>query len=132
LGNLVLAHPGQLAVLKFLEIDFSYGLNAPMVPTVSFLLDEIYSTTTTASLVPTNISALPSFIQMVAPLQDPPALYGTVGAAKTYTPLRYYFSGTASLARCRSLQLRVDFPAGSTLPDACYDFTLFGKLLQEG
>jgi len=113
-GAINLAHPGQLAVLKFIEFDFS-GVN--FQPTVSYLLDEIGGAPYT------------SWVN-TAYVYDPPSLYGRTLAPVSYSPNRYYFLSNASLARCRYLLLKVDFgetPNG----DEVYTTTIVGRLMVE-
>lgn len=112
MGSIMLVHPGQLAVVKFLEMDFS---GVSYQPTISFLLDELSGT-----FVPFTLN----------PVFDPPSLYGTTIIPKTYSPNRYYFSGTNSLARCRHMQVRVDFGTTS-VGDEVYNMTIFGRLFSE-
>ncbi len=112
MGAIMLANPGQLAVLKFLESDFS---GVGYKPTVSYLLNELSGT-----FVP--------FTQN--PIFDPPSFYGLTGSPKSYSPNRYYFASNASLARCRFLQINVDF--GTTPnPDEILNMTIYGRLLVE-
>lgn len=112
MGSIMLAHPGELALLKFIEMDFS---GVQYRPTVSYLLNELSGTFT-------PFTANPVF--------DPPSLYGTTVAPATYSPNRYYFLGNASLARCRHIQIKVDF---GTTPnaDAVYNATIFGRIMIE-
>jgi hypothetical protein len=112
MGNIMLAHPGQLAVLSFIEADFS-GISYQ--PTISYLLNEINGTFT-------PFTAPPQF--------DPPSLYGTTITPVSYSPNRYYFMGTGSLARCRHLRIRVDL---GTTPngDELYNLCIFGRLMIE-
>jgi hypothetical protein len=113
MGSITLCHPGQLALLKFLEFDFSK--NFGIKPTVSYLLNEISGTFT-------------PFVQ--DPVPDPPSLYGTATAPSSYNPSRYYFLGNASLARCRHLQIKVDF-GQSSIGDEVLTATIFGRLMIE-
>lgn len=112
MGSIMLVHPGQLALLKFLEADFS---GVGYEPTISFLLDEIAGTFTPFT---------------APPQQDPPALYGTTMKATSYSPNRYYFAGTGSLARCRHLQIKVDFGTNA-VGSELYNMTIFGRLVVE-
>jgi hypothetical protein len=112
MGSIVLAHPGQLAVLKFIEMDMS---GVAYQPTVSFLLNEISGTFT-------PFTAAPQF--------DPPTIYGATLSPTSYSPNRYYFSGTQAVARCRHLQIKVDLGTTSN-PDEVYNLTIFGRLLTE-
>lgn len=112
MGSIMLVHPGQLAVLKFLEMDYSgYAFR----PTVSFLLNEIAGTFT-------------QFTQN--PQYDPPSIYGTTLVPGSYSPNRYYFSSTASLARCRHMQIKVDF-GKTSVGDELFNLTIFGRLMSE-
>ncbi len=111
MGGIMLTHPGQRALLKFIECDFS-GISYR--PTVSYLLNEISG----------------SFTAFVGtPVADPPSVYGA-NAAATYSPNRYYFSGNGGIAVARHLQLKVDF--GTTANgDELYDLTIYGRLVVE-
>jgi len=112
MGSIMLVHPGQLAVLKFLEMDFS---GRSFRPTVSFLLNEI-----SGEFFP--------FTQN--PQYDPPSIYGNTGVPGSYSPLRYYFSATKSLARARHLQIRVDY-GKTSVGDELFNLTVFGRLMSE-
>jgi hypothetical protein len=112
MGSLMLCHPGQLAVLKFIEADFS-GLS--YMPTVSYLLNEVSGSFTPFAL---------------APVFDPPSLYGTTITPGSYSPLRFYFLGNASLARCRHLQIKVDLGTTS-VGNEMFNLTIFGRILAE-
>jgi hypothetical protein len=118
MGSIVLAHPGQLALLKFLEADFSGVPNASGIgfrPTISYLLNEISGT----------------FVPFVAaPQFDPPSIYGARIFPKSYSPNRYYFASNAALARCRHLQIRVDYGV-SPNPDEIFDLTIYGRMVVE-
>jgi hypothetical protein len=112
LGSVMLVHPGQLAVLKFLEMDYS---GQSFEPTVSYLLNEIAGTFT-------PFTTSPQF--------DPPSIYGTTGVPGSYSPNRYYFSSTKSLARCRHLQIKIDF-GRTSIGDELFNLTIFGRLMEE-
>ena len=111
MGAIMLAHQGQLAILKHIAADFG---GQGITPTISYLLDEIAG----------------SFTEIPDPIFDPPALYGTTLAPISYSPLRYYFAGTGQLARCRFLQLRIDFGLSSN-GDELLDLCIVGKLMVE-
>jgi len=112
MGAIGLAEPGQLAILKFIEMDLS---GQSFKPTVSYLLDEISGTFT-------------PFI--LNPVFDPPSLYGTTITPASYSPNRYYFAGQGSLSRCRHMQIKVDFGQTSN-GDEIYNLTIFGRLFVE-
>jgi hypothetical protein len=112
MGSITLAHPGQIAILAFMEFDMS---GVGYKPTVKFLLNEISGVFTPFTL---------------SPVQDPPSIYGPAGAALSYSPQRYYFSGTGSLARCRHLQVLVDFGTTSN-GDELFTMTIYGRIMVE-
>jgi hypothetical protein len=113
IGNLWLAHRGELAILKFLECDFAL---VTTTPTVSYLLNEISGAHT-------------DFVngQFGVPQQDPPELYGDLFAASSYNPYRYYFSATGSLARCVHMQVGIDFGTHNQA-DEIFDMTIYGAI----
>ena len=110
MGSIVLAHPGQMAILGFIEADFS----STCIPTVSFLLNEISG----------------GFTAFTSSVYDPPDLYGTTGAPTSYLPYRYYMGQTRVAAKCRHLQIKVDFGSTST-QDQIFNLSIFGALYQE-
>jgi hypothetical protein len=112
LGSVMLCNPGQLCLLKFLEMDFS-GVNYQ--PTISYLLNEISGAFTQFTL---------------APQFDPPSLYGSTLSPTSYSPNRYFFSGTGSLARARHMQIMVDFGITPN-PDELFNLTIFGRIFVE-
>src|SRR5262249_9651231 len=73
-------------------------------PEVSYLLNEISGTFTPFI---NGSFGVPQF--------DPPSIYGNNFMPQSYSPNRYYFSANASLARCRHMQIKVDF-GGSSVP----------------
>lgn len=113
IGSLMLCHPGQLAICKFLEFDFS---PVDIEPTISFLLNEISGTFTPFTLTPQF---------------DPPSLYGMVFSPSSYSPLRYYFPGVNAVARCRHMQVKIDFGTDNTA-DEMLNMTVYGRLQIEG
>jgi hypothetical protein len=116
MGSLTLAHPGQIALLRFLEFDFS-GIGYK--PTVSYLLNEISGTFTPFV---NNVLGVPQL--------DPPEVYGATKSAGSYSPNRYYFAANNAIARCRHMQIKVDF---GTTPngDELYSMTVFGRFKSE-
>jgi len=112
MGSIMLCHPGELALLKFIELDMS-GVNYQ--PTVSYLLNEISGVFTPFTR---------------APQMDPPSIYGTTTVAASYSPSRYYFLGNASLARARHMQIRVDLGT-TTTGNEVFNLTLCGRIMVE-
>lgn len=112
MGNITLAHSGQLALLKFCEFDFN---GVGFKPTVSYLLNEIAGTFTPFT---------------AAPIFDPPSIYGDTIKPSSYSPNRYYFASNASLARCRHLRLKVDYGKTSN-GDELFNATINGRLMVE-
>jgi hypothetical protein len=116
MGSIELGKPGQLAILKFLEFDFS---GVAFQPTVSYLLNEISGT---FSNFVNGTNNVPQF--------DPPSLYGDNFGPDSYSPNRYYFSTTGQLARCRHMQIKVDY--GSTdVGNEMYSLAIVGRILVE-
>lgn len=117
MGSIMLCHPGQLALLKFIEADFS---GTSYQPQISYLLNEINSPVGTGTFLP--MSLIPVF--------DPPSLYGTTITPVSYSPNRYYFASTGKLARARHMQIKVDF--GTTaVGNEIHNLTIFGRLMVE-
>jgi hypothetical protein len=116
MGSIMMAKPGQLALLSFLEMDFS---GVGYQPNVSYLLNELTGTFTPFV---NGAFGVPQF--------DPPSLYGDTGAPTSYSPNRYYFSSTGSLARCRHMQIEVDYGITAN-PDELYNLTIFGRMVIE-
>lgn len=116
MGSITLAHPGQISLLKFLECDFS---GTGFQPTISYLLNEISGTFT-------------PFVNGVngVPQQDPPEIYGNTTSSTSYSPNRYYFLSNAVVAKCRHLQIKVDYGTNST-GNELYSMTIFGRLMVE-
>lgn len=117
MGSITMCHPGQLSLLKFLEADFN---GVKFQPTISYLLNEVAGTFTPFV---NNANGVPQ--------ADPPSLYGQTINPTSYSPNRYYFSSNASLARCRHMQVKVDFGSTSN-GDELYNMTIFGRLIVEG
>lgn len=112
MGSITLCHPGQLALLKFMEFDFS---GVQFKPTISYLLNEISGTFTPFTR---------------NPVFDPPSLYGATLTPASYSPNRYYFLGNASLARARHLQIKVDYGTNA-VGSEMYNATIFGRIMIE-
>lgn len=117
IGSLRLCHRGEIALCRFVEADFALVTTNP---TVSFLINEI-ATSTLAPFVPfTTANAL----------YDPPAQYGITGTPpQTYNPLRFYFLDATSLAKAVHMQIKIDF--GTTaVADECFNLTLYGAVIK--
>ena len=116
MGNITIAHPGQIGLLKFITMDFS---GVGFQPTVSYLLNEVAGTFTPFV---NGQNGVPQF--------DPPQIYGKTISPQSYSPLRYYFASNASLARCRHLRIRCDYGV-NTGNNELYDLTIYGRLMIE-
>lgn len=125
-GNIVLAHPGQMAQTDFIEADFT---QVGTQPTVSVMFDE---------LSPTNGASFEKISNEF--VSDPPKMFGLTGTPKTIWMNRYYFGQTTPdnggtqepvPAWCKSLQLKVDFGNTDTVQNELLAFTIFGALYQE-
>jgi hypothetical protein len=112
MGSIMLCHPGELALLKFIEADFN---GVSYQPTISYLLNEISG-------------AFTPFTK--APQFDPPSLYGTTITPLSYSPNRYYFLGNASLARARHMQIKVDLGTTS-VGNEIFNITICGRIMIE-
>lgn len=126
MGNIVVAHPGQMAELAFVEMDF---MQIGTQPTVSVLLDELSATNGAAFEKISN-----TFVS------DPPKLYGPVATPDSLWMNRYYFGETTpdnggdqtpEPAWCKHLQIKVDFGNTDTVQNELLAFSLFGALYQE-
>lgn len=124
MGNITMAHPGQMAQMNFIDMDF---IQIGSLPSVYVLFDEIAPT----SQVPfEKISN--SFIT------DPPKLYGPQDVPETLWMNRYYFGQTSPgnsesepvPAWCKSFQLKVDF-GSNTVQNELLAFTMFVALWSE-
>jgi len=124
MGNIVLAHPGQMAELAFVECDFT---QVGTQPTVQVLLDELSATNGASFETISN-----EFIS------DPPEMYGPLTTPKTLWMNRYYFGQTSPgnpdneplPAWCKFLQIKVDFGT-DTIQNELQAFSIFGALYQE-
>jgi hypothetical protein len=112
MGSIQLVNAGQISILKFLQADFS---GFQYKPTVGYLINEIFGSFTEFTL---------------DPQPDPPSIYGSTIFPQSYSPNRYYFSGTGSLARAKNIQIYVDFGVTSN-PDEIFNLTLFGRTFVE-
>lgn len=122
IGSVVLAHPGQLAELGFVTMEFAKQGS----PTVSYRLNEI------ADPAPWQ--------QFTSALLDPPLVYGNTGVPASYLPNRYEFkqsvtnpSGknqTPGPLLARHMQFKVNYPAEDFFHEL-YSFTIDGALHAE-
>lgn len=125
IGNVVLAHPGQMAQSDFIEMDFQ---KLGTQPTVSVLLDEIFVSGAAQFETISN-----SFVT------DPPKKFGPTAVPVTLWMNRYYFSQTTPANTnqvpapiwCKSMQVKVDFGATDTVENELMTFTIFGALWAE-
>jgi hypothetical protein len=118
IGSIVLAHPGQLAELGFLEMDFGLQGN----PTVAYIANEIGGSAT--------------FQQFTSYLSDPPLVYGTTTSPVSYSPRRYEFKQTVNTNQlppallARHMQIQVTYPAENYFQEL-YSFCIDGALHAE-
>jgi hypothetical protein len=116
LGSLAIARRGEIGIMRFVELDFS---GVDYEPTVSYLLNEIYSVTTQNQFIPFTL----------APQPDPPEIYGDTLSPVSYSANRYYFAGTGKLARANYLTLKVDLGITPN-NDQVYSLTVNGAVLK--
>lgn len=116
IGSIVLAHPGQLAELGFLTMEFA-KLGSP---TVGFLPNEISGT----------------FSQFDSAVFDPPLIYGVTGVPASYAPNRYYFQQNVNTGQnpppllVRHMQIKVNYPAENFFHEL-YSFCIDGAMHAE-
>jgi hypothetical protein len=127
MGSIVLCNRGQLALLRFVEGDFSANANI----TMSYMLNEISGT------YPADFTTFVNG-KVGSPVFDPPSIYGSgyptatgpLGKPRSYSPFRWYFSATGSLARAVHMQIRADYGM-SSVQDEIYTLSINGALYQE-
>jgi hypothetical protein len=126
MGNIVLAHAGQMAECAFIEADF---IQIGTQPTVQVLFDELSATNGAVFETISN-----SFVS------DPPKKYGPTATPATMWANRYNFGQTTPgnggdqtpiPAWCKSMQIKVDFGNTDTVQNEMLAFTIFGALWQE-
>jgi hypothetical protein len=116
IGSIVLAHPGQLAELGFMTMEFA----KQGTPTTSYLLNEISG----------------SFHQFDLSVFDPPLIYGTTITPGSYTPNRYYFQSNVDTGQnpppllVRHMQIKINYPAENFFHEM-YSFCINGALHAE-
>ena len=113
IGAITLVDPGQVAELKFIEMDFA-GVGT--IPLVSVALDDPRDTPTWTLLssgITTNY--------------DPPQVYGNT-VTPPYYPIRYYLA--PNLAKCRRIRIKVDYQQ-DTVANELYSFAIYGRLEQD-
>lgn len=116
IGSIVAAHPGQLAELGFVTMEFSKAGN----PTVGYLLNEISGT----------------FHTFDTSVFDPPLIYGVTVTPSSYAPNRYYFQSNVDAGHnpppllARHLQLKVTYPAENSFHEL-YSFCIDGAMHAE-
>lgn len=124
-GNITMAHPGQMAQMHFLDLDF---IQRGTQPVVSVLFDEIAPT-----------MAVPFEIISNGFVTDPPKLYGPTATPQTVWMNRFYFGQTTVAnagqipkpAWCKSLQIKVDFGNTDEVQNELMAFTMFAALWSE-
>jgi hypothetical protein len=115
IGSILLAHPGQVALLYFITTDcVAIGSR----PVVSILMDEIGGHA--------ELAALGAVLGISTP--DPPQL-GPAESETIYND-RWWMSGSQEPAMCRHLQIEIAWPAENE-PNELLTYTLFGEHYQE-
>lgn len=112
IGNIVLAHPGTMATVRFIAID---ALKNGNKPTIGFLADEFLGYPTT-----------PPFSVLTASSDDPPKL----DASKTLYALRYWLFQNNDPFWARHILVKFDFGVSDT-PDELFSYTIYGGNLVE-
>lgn len=119
IGAIVLAQPGELAELGFVETDYTKTAN---VPSIYVLIDEIDG-------------ALAAFGALASYVSEPPLLYGATGAPVSLYSNRYYFKQTVAGANpqpayCRFLSVLIDYGTNSNANEIL-TMTLYGSIKVE-
>jgi hypothetical protein len=111
-GNLVLAHPGQMALVAFMTIK---AVKVGSEPKISVLLDELYGQANT-----------PVFAVLQNPVLEPPRL----AESTTLYSLRYWFISTQEPCWCQHMVWKIDFGT-DTVANELLEFGVFGKWVSE-
>jgi hypothetical protein len=125
IGCIVLAHPGQMAEVAFIEADFE---KVGTLPKVSIMFDE---------LSPTNGAQFETISNSF--VSDPPKLYGPTATPNTIWMNRYYLGQTTPgnpgntplPAWCKFLQLQIDFGNTDVVENELLAFSIYGALWQD-
>jgi hypothetical protein len=112
IGNLVLAHPGTMASVRFIALD---AIKTGNKPVLGVLLDEFLGYATT-----------PPFSVLTASSDDPPKL----DASKTIYGLRYWFQQDKESFWCRHILVKFDF-GNDNAPNELNSYTIYGGVLAE-
>lgn len=124
IGSLVLAQPGQLAEIEFIETDCPASGTSP---TITMWLDEISTFSGSSNGITFSVTAN---------CDDPPELNGyTAGqgpsgngwASQTLLQKRSYLDQAGQPVICRHCQIKFDWPAANS-PDELYSYTLYGSV----
>ena len=128
-GGIVLANPGQMARLFFLEFDF---VNVGTLPSTYILYDELVTAATQSEFELISNSTI----------NDPPKLYGPTGGGGTQPisvmmPRMYLGQSTPEnvgaipqAAWCKWVNIKVDY-GSDTVMNETLSFSIFGDLYQE-
>jgi hypothetical protein len=124
MGNITLAHPGQMAQCDFIEMDF---IKIGTQPTVSVLFDELSTAGGGSFESITNYT-----------VTDPPKKFGLTAVPNTMWMNRFYFSQTTPgnpgnnplPAWCKSMQVKVDFGTDA-VQNETLSLTIHGSLWAE-
>ena len=111
MGSIVVAQPGEIAAIKFIACDFAAAGSQPIV---GVLFNEISGTFTT----------------MTKSVSDPPSVYGATGSPTSLFSNRYYIGQNQMIARCRHLQIQVNF-GNDTVQNEIHNLTIYGRLFVE-
>jgi hypothetical protein len=114
-GSLVLAQPGQLAKVEFIETEVPATSGSP---TVTMWLDEVATFTNASSGITFTLAAN---------CDEPPELNGSVWSSKTLLMKRSYVSQSRKPAICMNCQIKFDFGTANS-PDELYSYTLYGNV----
>lgn len=114
-GSLVLAQPGQLAGVEFIETTVPA---TSVSPTITMWLDEISTLANASSGITFTLAAN---------CDEPPELNGSVWSSKTMLRKRAYVSQSRKPAICQDVQIKFDFGSVNS-PDELWSYTLYGSV----
>lgn len=126
IGSIVFAHPGQLAEMGFLTMQFAKQGN----PSVAYILNEILG----------GPGGAP-WQNFTSSIPDPPLIYGNTGTSATYLPQRYEFKQSVNVTGeqpnqvpgallAQHMQIQVTYPAENAFHEL-YSFCIDGALHAE-
>jgi hypothetical protein len=107
IGAISLVDAGEVAVVKFIECDFT---GTGTVPRLFVALDDPRET--------------PTWTELTYVTNDPPQVLGNT-VAPPYYPKRYNFAGKG--AKCKRIRFKIDYGNSDTVGNELHTFSIYGK-----